>query len=372
MRLPIQRKLFLSHFLAVLLVSGSIGTYFYLSAMDSLMASLQRRLKGSAAFIGQALDARDVDPVQSPEDINLPVYDDYLDRLRTFKDTNHDISYLYIMRIQGEKVVFVIDSDDSEAQALPGREYRWRVPALLKGFSEPAADERLYDDEWGSFMSGYAPIRNGGGTYLVGIDMRADEVSRKVHALRISGIISLIGSVLLAILFARILSQHFNRKIRFLTDQCGAMATGHLDGHISYRQGDELDTLTEAFSRMADQLTTSLDENQKARISLEKAKDELELKVAERTADLQNLNDQLRREIEERKILTGLLPICASCKKIRDDKGYWSQIENYLTAHSIADFSHGICPDCARKLYAQIEGLGHGSNPAVDKSQLTG
>ncbi|HNU70343.1 MAG TPA: hypothetical protein PKL48_01355, partial [Thermodesulfobacteriota bacterium] len=102
MRLPIQRKLFLSHFLAVLLVSGSIGTYFYLSAMDSLMASLQRRLKGSAAFIGQALDARDVDPVQSPEDINLPVYDDYLDRLRTFKDTNHDISYLYIMRIQGE------------------------------------------------------------------------------------------------------------------------------------------------------------------------------------------------------------------------------------------------------------------------------
>lgn len=51
------------------------------------------------------------------------------------------------------------------------------------------------------------------------------------------------------------------------------------------------------------------------------------------------------------KILRGFLPICASCKKIRDDKGYWTQIEEYIKAHSEADFSHGLCQDCAKRLY---------------------
>jgi CheY-like chemotaxis protein len=51
------------------------------------------------------------------------------------------------------------------------------------------------------------------------------------------------------------------------------------------------------------------------------------------------------------KLLSGLLPICASCKIIRNDKGYWEQIEKYIHNHSDAKFSHGICPDCLKKLY---------------------
>jgi hypothetical protein len=54
------------------------------------------------------------------------------------------------------------------------------------------------------------------------------------------------------------------------------------------------------------------------------------------------------------KTLSGLLPICASCKKIRDDQGYWSQIEIYIRDHSDADFSHGLCPDCVRRLYPDL------------------
>jgi len=59
----------------------------------------------------------------------------------------------------------------------------------------------------------------------------------------------------------------------------------------------------------------------------------------------------LREAIENIKTLKGLLPICASCKKIRDDKGYWNQIETYIATHSEAEFSHGLCPVCAEKLY---------------------
>lgn len=58
--------------------------------------------------------------------------------------------------------------------------------------------------------------------------------------------------------------------------------------------------------------------------------------------------------LKEVKTLRGIIPICASCKKIRDDKGAWNQIEVYVRDHSEAEFSHGICPDCAKKLYPDL------------------
>lgn len=57
---------------------------------------------------------------------------------------------------------------------------------------------------------------------------------------------------------------------------------------------------------------------------------------------------------EDVKTLSGLLPICAACKKVRDDTGYWTQLEQYITKHSQATFSHGLCPECMRKLYPDL------------------
>ena len=65
------------------------------------------------------------------------------------------------------------------------------------------------------------------------------------------------------------------------------------------------------------------------------------------------LIQELRDALASVKQLKGMLPICASCKKIRDDKGYWTQIEAYIGDHSEAEFSHSICPECARKLYPE-------------------
>jgi len=60
---------------------------------------------------------------------------------------------------------------------------------------------------------------------------------------------------------------------------------------------------------------------------------------------------ELQEAMAEIKVLDGLLPICATCKKIRDDKGYWKQLEDYISDHSKATFTHGICADCARKIH---------------------
>ncbi len=62
----------------------------------------------------------------------------------------------------------------------------------------------------------------------------------------------------------------------------------------------------------------------------------------------------LKDALKQVKKLSGLLPICSSCKRIRDDNGYWNQIEGYIRDHSEADFSHGICPQCMEKLYPEL------------------
>lgn len=88
----------------------------------------------------------------------------------------------------------------------------------------------------------------------------------------------------------------------------------------------------------------------------------LELKVRQRTHEIIEAQASI-------KTLSGLIPICSNCKKIRDDKGYWEQLEQYIHDHSEAEFSHGICPDCAKKLYPEFfsgkEGEENGQvNPA--------
>ncbi|MBU1168411.1 MAG: hypothetical protein KKD44_02495 [Proteobacteria bacterium] len=70
--------------------------------------------------------------------------------------------------------------------------------------------------------------------------------------------------------------------------------------------------------------------------------------------DMKELVSKLHKAIEEIKTLRGILPICANCKKIRDDKGYWTQIESYIQDHLEVEFSHGICPDCAEELYPDL------------------
>jgi len=72
--------------------------------------------------------------------------------------------------------------------------------------------------------------------------------------------------------------------------------------------------------------------------------------------ELRRLNAELQDTLAKIKTLSGLLPICSSCKNIRDDEGYWHQLEAYIRDHSEAEFSHGLCPECAKQLYPEIFG----------------
>ena len=142
---------------------------------------------------------------------------------------------------------------------------------------------------------------------------------------------------------------------------------GHSDGLLILKKPfDAVEAL-----QLAHALTEKWWLHQQSRRKME----ELESRVAERTAELAITNETLRAENTARrqteverdrliqdlqkslanvKSLSGLLPICAGCKKIRDDKGYWSQVESYVQMHSEATFTHGLCPDCIKKYYPEV------------------
>lgn len=85
----------------------------------------------------------------------------------------------------------------------------------------------------------------------------------------------------------------------------------------------------------------------KARIEVGRRMISIQKQLAEKIVELKEALGHI-------KTLKGIVPICASCKKIRDDKGYWEQVEVYVKNHSEAQFSHGICPDCIKKLYPDL------------------
>jgi len=100
--------------------------------------------------------------------------------------------------------------------------------------------------------------------------------------------------------------------------------------------------------------------------ALARAKVELEALVARRTDELSTRNEELSGALGRVRQLSGLLPICSCCKKIRDDRGYWNQLEQYFSEHSDVGFSHGICPECVGTMFP-----GRGRKPGDTSIQET-
>ena len=290
MKISIRYKLFLSHFLAILLVSGSIGSFFYAAAINNLKESLQSRLKYSAAILSNSFAAEDLDSIRTKPEASHSLTDGYLAKLRAFVDSNPDIAFIYVMSLSNNQVRFVLDSDTEEPAEL-GELYEEFIPELIRGFKVLSVDKHITSDKWGSFMSGYAPIKNGDIDYLVGIDMHAEEVNDKLSDLKRQGLVSLILSVLFAYACASFLSRSMLQRIAQIHQRC--LEHSPLKEKVIRHPGDELDGLNHAFTYMLE--------------SVEATHEHLERQVKSRTRELEETNSQLSNEVDVRRRMEKVL-----------------------------------------------------------------
>ena len=144
------------------------------------------------------------------------------------------------------------------------------------------------------------------------------------------------------------------------------------------RSDEEKDTVSRAddflqmFKKGAEFTQDLLKENERLRFRIVKLEESLKERGQGESSDSANvlemmkkietleqekeeLIDKLNRAAQEVKKLSGFLPICANCKKIRDDKGYWKQVESYISEHSDAVFNHSICPQCSASHFARYD-----------------
>lgn len=156
--------------------------------------------------------------------------------------------------------------------------------------------------------------------------------------------------ILLKTNYQSIVGANWKNYFEFLKDKpkdisLSSTETFHTEGSILYWQDEKIPVIVDAN-------LIKLDNQDVLLINFKQIS---ELKKVEQ--EREKLIQELKQALSEVKALTGLLPICAGCKKIRDDKGYWNQIDDYFREHSDVDFSHSLCPDCLQKLYPEMSDL---------------
>ncbi|MCK5311098.1 MAG: hypothetical protein KAJ62_03260, partial [Desulfobacteraceae bacterium] len=170
--------------------------------------------------------------------------------------------------------------------------------------------------------------------FTVDDSVRHDVVNQYLY--RYSGILIFVsGLIILIAIF--VLKKNLLNPLLLLKEKCRNVLDkeASLDFLVLSRKKDEIGELASSFIEMESQLKES--RQKESEIARERENSIVDLKAA----------------LSQVKQLKGMLPICANCKKIRDDSGYWQQVEKYVEKNTDAIFSHGMCPECSDKLYGK-------------------
>jgi len=332
-----KKKLYITFGICSLLYIAAVAAFIVWSNESRkklIMNEIDHRLLVAARSIKYILPADFHDRATESGSISFKEEMNNRDAINRF-NTENGFKWTYTLAEKEGKFYFSAPSvSEEEAKELKSWYfYPYEdIPAeFIKAFKERKINFVNYTDQWGTFRSVALPqFSPGGRVYLACADIEISYLESIIRENLITSILSALYFILFSIPFIFIFRgfyRAYSSHLKMINDELVIHKT-RLEGLVDDRTSE----LSKAYEKIQNEL---------------RAKEVVEGVLREEKRKLEDA-------LSEVKALSGLLPICASCKKIRDDSGYWNQIEKYISEHSEATFSHGLCPDCAKKLYPEI------------------
>jgi len=305
MKIPftIRTKLLLAAF-GILLLSGTILLAFN---MTSVYQKLEARLQVRGVTIANLISHEVVDLILTENFAALELL------LKDHLSEEQDIEYAFVTNKGGSVVAHT---------------FAGGFPTALKGINQVQSGRDYailsFSTETASLIDIAVPLFKGEiGQLHIGLS--ENSIREETTGIIWSITWLIVATMILAGVVFTVLSRFITKPLWGLARTADQASLGNFDVHFDASSEDEIGHLGRAFNNMI-----------AARKQIEDEREKL-------ITDLQTALRQIRT-------LSGLLPICAWCKKIRDDEGYWKMIDVYVSEHSDAQFTHGICPDCLKKV----------------------
>ncbi|MBK9035769.1 MAG: adenylate/guanylate cyclase domain-containing protein [Myxococcales bacterium] len=242
----------------VLAVLLSVAGFFYLRGVERELTALQARLKIAAMTLAASITADDVAAIRTPADVDGPTYQRLAARFRAVAEAEPDFSDLYVMR-RGprpdalEIVIDVVIRADAAA-GLPGEAYPLgRATAMVRGFERPTVEDTPYRDAWGNVLSGYAPIRDGGGAAvaIVGVDVRATRLAAIKREAAVVALAVLAIALVALVVLAMVVARSVRTPLARMVEATNAIASGQLQVRAGLHRSDEFGVVGRRFDEMA-------------------------------------------------------------------------------------------------------------------------
>ncbi|MHB0913728.1 MAG: HD domain-containing phosphohydrolase [Armatimonadota bacterium] len=252
-RLTLPVKVFLACAGLALVTSLAGSLVFYLGARHSLRQEVRSKLTALAKTAALQIDPEAHSRIRTRADESSEEYLKLQSLLRRIQKANPEIRYIYTMRKTGKKNIWQFVGDTDEDPSHVGDEYDVSdYPEMRRAFSGPIADLEPSNDQWGTFLSAYAPIRNprGRAEAIVGLDMSIQQLEREEHSLQTAAVKNMLAALIASIVLSIVVTRAMLKPIHIFSAATNRIRNGDLDFQVDFSSSDEIGRLAEDFNHM--------------------------------------------------------------------------------------------------------------------------